>query len=187
MDIEKNFKVGITKDYQLFEFLDTNRLPNQKIIKKLEQSIKENGVQIPIIVNSKKQIVDGQHRFWALRNLGYSVPFIVSKTWKDDSHTIEINNTGSRWNALDFANYASESGNLDVGEALKIAKQWEKQTNKKLRQITSLEILMEGRTHAGLRTKLKNLNFKIEIHHGYQQQQWIFIHLPFFTRITSER
>ena len=96
---KKEFIVGTTKDYEMFKFLDTNRVPNQRITKKLEKSIQEHGIQIPIIVNEDKQIVDGQHRFWALRKLGYKVPFII-RTWKEDIHTIEINNTGSdgmRW------------------------------------------------------------------------------------------
>ena len=62
MDIKK-FTVHETKDYNLFKFLDTNREPNQRIINTLVKSIKENGIQIPIIVNPDKQIVDGQHRF----------------------------------------------------------------------------------------------------------------------------
>ena len=126
------------------------------------KSIQENGIQIPIIVNKEKQIVDGQHRFWALRKLGYTVPYIVSHSWKNDRHTIEINNTGKSWNAMDYANYAAESGNLDVSEALKIANRWERETAKKLRPITALEILMEGRTHSGLRTRLKNMTFKLD-------------------------
>ena len=69
---------------------------------------------------------------------------------------------------MDYANYAAESGNLDVDEALKIAKRWEKETQKKLRPITSLEILMEGRSHAGLKTKLKNLSYKIDRDRGFQ-------------------
>jgi hypothetical protein len=164
MDLEKGkeFFVGKTKDYDMFEFLDTNRQPNSRMIKKLEDSIKKNGVQIPIIVNKEKQIVDGQHRFWALKNLEYYIPYIVSHTWKNDRHTIEINNTGKSWNAMDYANYAAESGNLDVAEALKIARQWEKETAKKLRPITALEILMEGRSHSGLRTRLKNMTFKLD-------------------------
>ena len=170
MDIleKKNFFVGKTKDYEMFGWLDSNREPNDRRVKKLAESIKKNGVQIPIIVNKAKQIVDGQHRFWALKSLGYTIPYIVSHTWKDDKHTIEINNTGARWNALDFANYARANGNLDVDEALKISKQWEKETAKKLRPITALEILMEGRTHAGLRTKLKNMTYKIDRDRGFQ-------------------
>ncbi len=170
MDIleKKKFYVNQTKDYDMFEFLDSNREPNQRRIEKLAKSIKENGIQIPIIVNSLKQIVDGQHRFWALKSLNYTVPYIVSHTWKDDTHTIEINNTGARWNAMDFANYAAANGNLDVDEAIKISRQWMKETNKKLRPITTLEILMEGRTHSGLRTKLKNMTYKIDRDRGFQ-------------------
>ena len=134
MDLSGDFKVGVTNDYEMFQFLDSNREPNDRIVAKLEESIKQNGVQIPIIVNQQKQIVDGQHRFWALRRLGYKVPFIISQTWKEDKHTIEINNTGSRWNALDYANYAAVNGNLDVDEALKISRQWEKETQKDLDQ-----------------------------------------------------
>jgi hypothetical protein len=170
MDIleKKSFFVGKTKDYDMFSFLDSNREPNSRRIKSIAESIKKNGVQIPIIVNKNKQIVDGQHRFWALKSLGYTIPYIVSHTWKNDAHTIEINNTGARWNALDFANYAAVNGNLDVDEALKIARQWEKETAKKLRPITALEVLMEGRTHAGLRTKLKNMTYKIDRDRGFQ-------------------
>ena len=69
MDIEKNFKVGITKDYQLFEFLDTNRLPNQKIIKsigKIEGHISpsmkgKNGFGYdPIFIPKGKKITFGE-------------------------------------------------------------------------------------------------------------------------------
>lgn len=165
---KKEFRVGVTKDYNMFEFLDTNRQPNQRMINKLEKSIKEHGVQIPIIVNDKKQIVDGQHRFWALRKLGYQVPYIISYAWKEDIHTMEINNTSVRWSAMSFANYACESGNLDVCEAIKIAEKWEKTTQKKLRPTTALEILMEGRSHAGLKTKLKNMTYKIDRDRGFQ-------------------
>ena len=113
--------------------MDTNRQPNTRIIKKLEKSIKEHGVQIPIIVNDKKQIVDGQHRFWALRKLGYQVPYIISYTWKEDIHTIEINNTGHRWTSMDYANYAAESGNLDVDEAFKNCQDLGKTNSKKIK------------------------------------------------------
>tara|TARA_R100001530_G_scaffold135563_1_gene113086 strand:- start:922 stop:1674 length:753 start_codon:yes stop_codon:yes gene_type:complete len=160
MDIKNKFAVGITKDYKMFNFLDTNRKPNSKMIDKLTESIKQYGIQIPIIVNPDKYIVDGQHRFWALRSLNYSVPYIVSQTWKEDKHTIEINNTGKRWTALDYANYSAQTGNLDVHEALLIAEQWEAETGRKLRATTSLEILMESKKYQIL-TSLKNNTYKL--------------------------
>jgi biotin operon repressor len=168
MDIKEKFTVGITKDYDLFKFLDTNRKPNQRMIEKLTNSIKENGIQIPIIVSPEKYIVDGQHRFWALRSLKYSVPYIISKTWKDDNHTIEINNTSKKWTALDYANYAAKSGNLDIAEALEISEQWEKETCKKLKATSGLEILMQGRTHSGLLSRLKNQTYIIDRKKGIE-------------------
>ena len=165
MDIKNRFAVGVTKDYKMFNFLDTNRKPNSKMIDKLIESIKEYGIQIPIIVNPNKYIVDGQHRFWALRSLNYSVPYIVSQTWKEDKHTIEINNTGKRWTALDYANYSAQSGNLDVHEALQIAEQWEIETGRKLKATTSLEILMESKKFQIL-TFLKNNTYKLDREKG---------------------
>ena len=165
MDIKNRFAVGVTKDYKMFNFLDTNRKPNSKMIDKLIESIKEYGIQIPIIVNPDKYIVDGQHRFWALRSLNYSVPYIVSQTWKEDKHTIEINNTGKRWTALDYANYSAQSGNLDVHEALQIAEQWELETGRKLKATTSLEILMESKKFQIL-TFLKNNTYRLDREKG---------------------
>ncbi len=69
---------------------------------------------------------------------------------------------------MDFANYAAESGNNDVQEAIKIAKRWEKETAKRLRPTTSLEILMEGRSHVGLLSKLKKLTYKLDRDRGMQ-------------------
>ena len=68
MNIEK-FNIYETKNYSLFKLLDSNREPNQRILKKLEASIKEIGIQIPIIVNTENEIVDGQHRFWTIQKL----------------------------------------------------------------------------------------------------------------------
>ena len=165
---KQNFTIHETKNYNQFKFLDSNRKPNQNIINRLVKSIKANGLQIPIVLNPDGFIVDGQHRFWALQTLGYTIHYIISKTWKNDNHTIEINNTGRRWTAMDYANYASENGNLDVEKALKIVEKWEKDTHKKLRPITGLEILMKGRTHAGLLTKLKRMTYKLDLEKGTQ-------------------
>ena len=39
---------------------------------------------------------------------------------------------------------------------------------KRLRPISTLEILMEGRGHSGLRTRLKNSTYKIDRDRGFQ-------------------
>ncbi|MCH9717477.1 MAG: ParB N-terminal domain-containing protein [Gammaproteobacteria bacterium] len=155
MNIEK-FNIYETKNYNLFKLLDSNREPNQRILNKLEKSIKEIGIQIPIIVNTKNQIVDGQHRFWTLQKLGYVVPYIISKAWKKDNHTIEINNTSSNWTSLDYANFQMRKGNLDVKKALQQSYIWQKETNNKFKIINGLELIVSGKSYSGIKIKLKN-------------------------------
>lgn len=155
MNIEK-FNIFETKNYNLFKLLDSNREPNQRILNKLEKSIKEIGIQIPIIVNTENQIVDGQHRFWTLQKLGYVVPYIISKAWKKDNHTIEINNTSSNWTSLDYANFQMRKGNLDVKKALQQSYIWQKETNNKFKIINGLELIVSGKSYSGIKIKLKN-------------------------------
>ena len=155
MNIEK-FNIYETKNYNLFKLLDSNREPNQRILNKLEKSIKEIGIQIPIIVNTENQIVDGQHRFWTLQKLGYVVPYIISKAWKKDSHTIDINNTSSNWTSLDYANFQMRKGNLDVKKALQQSYIWQKETNNKFKIINGLELIVSGKSYSGIKIKLKN-------------------------------
>jgi hypothetical protein len=155
MNIEK-FNIYETKNYNLFKLLDSNREPNQRILNKLEKSIKEIGIQIPIIVNTENQIVDGQHRFWTLQKLGYVVPYIISKAWKKDNHTIEINNTSSNWTSLDYANFQMRKGNLDVKKALQQSYIWQKETNNKFKIINGLELIVSGKSYSGIKIKLKN-------------------------------
>lgn len=165
MNIEK-FNIYETKNYNLFKLLDSNREPNQRILNKLEKSIKEIGIQIPIIVNTENQIVDGQHRFWTLQKLGYVVPYIISKAWKKDNHTIEINNTSSNWTALDYANYQMKRGNIDVKSALEISSEWKIKTKNKLKPTNSLELLMSGKSSGNLKGKLKTAAYSADLQTG---------------------
>ena len=174
MSDKKEFFINTTNNYSMFKFLNTNREPNKAILKKLEKSILEHGVQIPIIVNQDKEIVDGQHRFWTLRKLKYNVPYVVTTAWEDDSTTIEINMTSTKWSAKDFAEYACKKGNLDVCRAIDIQKKFYAKSKKRLGLITVLEIFMEGRTHSGLRARLKNLDYRIDEIRGFQVLDTIF-------------
>jgi hypothetical protein len=67
-----------------------------------------------------------------------------------------------------FCNYAAESGNNDVQEAIFFVKDGKKKLQKDLLPTTSLEILMEGRSHVGLLSKLKKLTYKLDRDRGMQ-------------------
>ena len=56
-------QVLMTNDYSMFESMSGNRDVNDLHIKRLKESMQEKYISVPIIVNEKNQIIDGQHRF----------------------------------------------------------------------------------------------------------------------------
>lgn len=98
-----------TKDYEQFKLLDLNRNLNRKHINELKDSISKNGylVSNPIIVNENMEIIDGQHRFVALKEQGMEVPYEII-TDKDYSTIIDLNTTQRKWNIEDYINYYCE-------------------------------------------------------------------------------
>ena len=68
-----------TNDYSQFKFLNNNRDISTKHVNKLIKSMKEKRLISPILINESGQIIDGQHRFEAQKNLGFPVPYIVQK------------------------------------------------------------------------------------------------------------
>ena len=76
-----------TSDYSKFRLVFGNReLLRRKVIK-LREAIKiENKIlSYPVVVNSNFQIIDGQHRFVALAELGLPIYYIVDDTFKVES------------------------------------------------------------------------------------------------------
>lgn len=55
-------KLYETKDYSKFKFLKGNRAIKEK--RSLIESIEKSGILVPIDVNEKFEIIDGQTRFW---------------------------------------------------------------------------------------------------------------------------
>jgi hypothetical protein len=69
--------VKTTKNYDLFSRVTGNRKVNDLHVKRLQRSIAEQDLMIPIIVNNKLEVIDGQHRLKARQNLGYPIYYIV--------------------------------------------------------------------------------------------------------------
>ena len=68
-----------TQNYELFSFKKENREVNYNKVSSLKSKLIDDGRQIiPIICNSKMEIIDGQHRFQALKEWGkrYAKRFI---------------------------------------------------------------------------------------------------------------
>lgn len=70
-----------TQEYDKFSLLSANRDISKGHVQSLKASIEKLGnitEKVPIIVNQNLEIIDGQHRFQALKELGLPVFYIVA-------------------------------------------------------------------------------------------------------------
>lgn len=157
--MKTNWYLGETKEYDRFDFIESNRDINESNLKKIEKSILDIGIQVPIVVNEDYKIIEGQHRFIALRRNNLVIPYIVSK--KASVSDIDSLQESKKWTALDFCKSRAAKGDISCIRALDIADEWYQDSNKKMNVIRSLEVLMASRTANGLRVRLKNGSFLI--------------------------
>ncbi|RYD56982.1 MAG: ParB/RepB/Spo0J family partition protein [Sphingobacteriales bacterium] len=90
-----------TKDYALFQIISGNRKIDKKHVEKLKASIKDNDLFNPILVNEDYQIIDGQHRFTALHQLGMPIKYMVVPGY--GIKQVQLLNTHSKnWSVDDY-------------------------------------------------------------------------------------
>lgn len=103
-----------TKDYHLFKFREDNRdRIDQNHVKRISESIKtRNLLELrPISVNAKMEVIDGQHRLLAAKELGVEIYYNVEKSLK--SEDIILMNIAKVWNTYDYLNYYCKNGNQE--------------------------------------------------------------------------
>lgn len=105
---QKVTTVYITEDYDRFRIIDGNREIDH--VEKVKRSIEKVGyLYCPVLVNENWEIVEGQHRFFACKELGLPVMYVVqpglsikevqalntcAKTWNTKNH-IHAYSTGA--------------------------------------------------------------------------------------------
>jgi len=101
-------------DYTKFRLIFGNReLKRTKVIK-LRDEIKQNNriSSYPIIVNSNFQIIDGQHRFVALVELGLEICYVVDDTF-DIKGIAKSNTMPDKWKSDNYLSAYRELGIAD--------------------------------------------------------------------------
>tara|TARA_Y100001938_G_scaffold23677_1_gene30969 strand:- start:1903 stop:2625 length:723 start_codon:yes stop_codon:yes gene_type:complete len=105
-------QVHSTNDYSLFSRLDGNREINTAHKNRLKKSIKENNLAIPIIVNEKHEIIDGQHRFLCWKELNLPINHVIVKGY--GLKEVRITNAITRnWKISDFTDSFCDLGYKD--------------------------------------------------------------------------
>lgn len=98
-----------TTDYDMFGLKKCNRIVDEKHVEKLKKRIEHNNLMHinPILVDENMEIVDGQHRFWALVQLGLPIIYQIVEDYKDEM-LIELNCSQKNWKAQDYIKYYAE-------------------------------------------------------------------------------
>lgn len=118
-------KIYITDDYDKFKKLTGNR--DVKGTKKIVASIKSVGyVLSPILVNENFEVVDGQNRLEALKQLELSVPYIIQNGIGIEECR-HLNIGQSNWNTTQFIRSYAESGNESYIRLLDLINDFSKQ------------------------------------------------------------
>ena len=94
-------QVRQTNDYNLFSILKGNRLINKAHLNRLKKSIEEESLCVPIIVNENYEIIDGQNRYSAWKDLKLPVYFIVAKGY-GLTQVQRLNSNIKNWDNDDF-------------------------------------------------------------------------------------
>lgn len=118
-------RVYETSDYDIFNFETVNRKVDEKQVSKLMSVLKTNGEFInPIVVGMDKVIIDGQHRFEALKRMQKPIRFIVGQHTDDvKQDIIDTNNIRRNWKLMDYLEAYSHL-KPDYKEMLSIAKKY---------------------------------------------------------------
>ena len=91
-----------TNDYGMFRVLNGNRDIKQKHVDELKRSMETIGIlDVPILVNEKFEVIDGQHRLEAIKQLGGTVPYTV-KPGLGLKECIDMNNDQSPWDTTTY-------------------------------------------------------------------------------------
>jgi len=104
-------EVYMTEDYSYFKKMEHNRHVSEAHIHKLMASMSAKQYPVPIIINEKCEVADGQNRLEGIKNLSLPVYYM-----KIDGLGVEdvkrLNQTNKTWKEQDYAeSFASEGLN----------------------------------------------------------------------------
>lgn len=108
-EIIEGIKVTGTTDYDLFSIIEGNRAIDRLHVEKLKHSFLEDYLFTVIIVNEKFQIIDGQHRFMAAKELQFPIYFVVVEGLGIKEVKI-YNLNQNNWKKIDYLNSYVKEG-----------------------------------------------------------------------------
>jgi hypothetical protein len=125
-DNRDNIPVKVSSNYDAFAFIETNRDTMKGHINNLKKAFEEHGnltkVQ-PIVVNENLEVIDGQNRLIAAKELHEPVYYrVVPGLTIHDARSMNI--LHNKWEVLDYAKSYAVSGNQHYQVYLQIREEY---------------------------------------------------------------
>lgn len=130
------FEVFESDNYEEFKIMDANRDVNHH--KAIVESIKKVGyIPSPICVNENMEIIDGQNRYCALKELGLPVQYYIVKGIGIEE-AISLNIGQKNWAPIDYVKSYANQGYKSYIELLSLVEKYNKAKILSLREIISV-------------------------------------------------
>lgn len=164
-DYQKHIQINrvmATKDESFFKLNQYNRRIKKAHIEKIKKSIKGDGQLDPIKITVDGTIIDGHHRFLALRSLKETdnadlmIKYIVIEAQDEIELIIKLNSMSKEWGTGDYIDIYAISRNEEYKKIIEIASKYNQTTT------SVLSTLCCGADVARYREVIKNgedLNF----------------------------
>lgn len=116
--MNNDLKIYETNDYDMFKKLQGNR--DERSAQKIKKSIRKIGYIVsPICVNEKMEVIDGQNRLMALKDLGLPVHYyVVEGVGLEEA--IQMNIGRQNWKPIDYARGYALQGNVNYQRLLQL-------------------------------------------------------------------
>lgn len=155
-------RIMATKVAEFFKLNKFNRRISKAHMEKLKKSIKEDGQLDPLKITLDGTIIDGHHRFLAIRSLKETdnadlfIKYVIIEAEDEIELIIKLNSTSKEWGTGDYIDIYASSKNEEYKKIIEIAAKYNQTTT------SVLSTLCCGADVARFREVIKNgkdLNF----------------------------
>ena len=113
--MSKSYTIQSTSDYSAFGTIEGNRSIRPAHVKRLKEAIAVDPTSImynPILTNEKLEVIDGQHRLQAIKELELPVYYITVPRL-GIKEVQKLNSVAKQWQPVDYAQAFSRLGNTN--------------------------------------------------------------------------
>lgn len=117
-------EIHVTTEYDMFQKLDGNRQVQKTRENKIRRSIRQVGqMPVPLLVNEKMQIIDGQARHSVYKELGLPIYYIIVKGL-GIRECVAMNISGTNWTMTDYLKSHAAMGNESYVRLLRLVNEY---------------------------------------------------------------